>query len=151
VIMPPKTKKRAGKGKKRPVEDVESENMQEDDEMFNVQNEAMGGGNEQEDLTQEEKDSVHLKKLTTNNPQAASNTTTFSFAERIFKQETSVEQIVFHYSVDGDIIMKETSEANDQQDYIETKLRQEKDLLHSINASIIQQFGSDPLAEDKVA
>jgi len=49
--MPPKTKKRAGKGKKRPVEDVESENMQEDDEMFNVQNEAMGGGNEQEDLT----------------------------------------------------------------------------------------------------
>ena len=52
-----------GKGKKRPVEDVESENMQEDDEMFNVQNEAMGGGNEQEDLTQEEKDSVHQKRV----------------------------------------------------------------------------------------
>ena len=112
--------------------------------MFNVQNEAMGGGNEQEDLTQEEKDAVHLKKLTTNNPQAASNTTTFSFAERIFKLDSSVEQIVFHYSVDGDIIMKETSEANDQQDYVETKLRQEKDLLHSINASIITQFGKDP-------
>ena len=47
--------------------------------------------------------------------------------------------------------MKETSEANDQQDYVETKLRQEKDLLHSINASIITQFGKDPLDEDKVA
>jgi len=65
--------------------------MQEDDEMFNVQNEAMGGGNEQEDLTQEEKDAVHLKKLTTNNPQSASNTTTFSFSERCFKLDSSVE------------------------------------------------------------
>jgi len=100
--------------KKKQIEEVESDNLQEDDEMFNVQNEAMAGGNEQEDLTQEEKDKVHLKKLSTKNPQAASNVTTFSFAERCFKLDASVEQIVFHYSVDGDIIMKETSEANDQ-------------------------------------
>ena len=46
--------------------------------------------------------------------------------------------------------MKETSEANDQQDYVETKLRQEKDLLHSINASIITQFGKDPRKLDNL-
>lgn len=58
---------------------------------------------------------------------------------------------MFHYSVDGDIIMRETPEANDQQDMLENKQRQEKNLLHSINASIIQQFGKDPLDDDKNA
>ena len=51
---------------------------------------------------------------------------------------------MFHYSVDGDIIMKDTPEANDQIDMLENKQRQEKQLLHSINASIIAQFGKDP-------
>ena len=112
--------------------------------MFNVENAAMAGGNEQEDLTQEEKDKVILKCLTTKNPQAPQNLTLFSFAERCFKLSDQVEQIVFHYSVDGDIIMKETIEANDQQDLLDAKHATEKDLLHSINSSIIDQFGKDP-------
>jgi len=36
--------------------------------MFNVENAAMAGANEQEDLTQEQKDEVILKTLTTKNP-----------------------------------------------------------------------------------
>lgn len=47
--------------------------------------------------------------------------------------------------------MKDTPEANDQIDFNENKVRQEKQLLHSINASIIQQFGKDPLDDDKQA
>lgn len=34
---------------------------------------------------------------------------------------------------------------------LENKQRQEKNLLHSINASIIAQFGKDPLDDDKQA
>ena len=40
--------------------------------------------------------------------------------------------------------MKDTPEANDQIDMQENKQRQEKELLRSINASIIDQFGKDP-------
>lgn len=47
--------------------------------------------------------------------------------------------------------MKDTPEANDQIDMLENKQRQEKQLLHSINASIIAQFGKDPLDDDKQA
>jgi dynein intermediate chain 1 len=110
--MPPRGKTKKGKKSKKQVEEEMSDNLQEDDEMFNVENAALAG-DEQEDLTQEEKDEVHLKQLTTKNPQAPTNITTFSFADRQFKLNDQVEQIVFHYSVDGDIIMKDTPEAND--------------------------------------
>lgn len=53
--------------------------------------------------------------------------------------------------MDGDIILDGTPDANDQLDFNENKVRQEKQLLHSINASIIQQFGKDPLDDDKQA
>jgi hypothetical protein len=39
--------------KKKQIEEEISDNLQEDDEMFNVENAAMAGANEQEDLTQE--------------------------------------------------------------------------------------------------
>ena len=111
--MPPRGKTKKGKKSKKQVEEEMSDNLQEDDEMFYVENAALAGDNMQEDLTQEEKDEVHLKQLTTKNPQAPTNITTFSFADRQFKLNDQVEQIVFHYSVDGDIIMKDTPEAND--------------------------------------
>lgn len=83
--MPPKRGTKKAKKSKKQVEEEMSDNLQEDDEMFNVENAALAGDNMQEDLTQEEKDNVHLKQLTTKNPQAPSNITTFSFAERSFK------------------------------------------------------------------
>jgi len=53
-------------------------------------------------------------------------------------KEDSVPQIVFHYEVDGDIIMKDTDAANQQDDDAEMKKKNETDMLYSINASIIQ-------------
>merc|ERR1719163_2393197 len=130
--MPPK--KTTKKTKKKPrIEDEISDNLQEDDEMFNAENAALGAANEQEDLTQEQKDEVILKTLTTMNPQAPSNITVFSFAERRFMKEDSVNQIVFHYEVDGDIIMKDTDAANQQDDDAEMKKKNETDMLYSIN------------------
>jgi len=66
--MPPKRGAKKAKKSKKQVEEEMSDNLQEDDEMFNVENAALAGDNMQEDLTQEEKDEVHLKQLTTKNP-----------------------------------------------------------------------------------
>jgi hypothetical protein len=50
--MPPRKPTKKTK-KKKQIEEEISDNLQEDDEMFNVENAAMAGANEQEDLTQE--------------------------------------------------------------------------------------------------
>jgi dynein intermediate chain 1 len=101
--MPPKAKKTVKKGKKKAVEDEVSENIQDDDELLNM--EANQLGNDQEDLTQEQKDAVHYKKLTSNNPQAPLNITKYSYKERIFKTDDTVDQLVFHYKTDGDLLV----------------------------------------------
>ncbi len=100
-------------------------------------------GNEQEDLTQEQKDEVIYKKLTSNNPQAPANVTKFSYKERIFKTEDVVEQIVFHYSCDGDILVLESDEHRDQDEYLDNKKSRDKHLLDKMNASVIKEFGQD--------
>lgn len=66
-------------------------------------------------------------------------------------KEDSVPQLVFHYEVDGDIIMTSTDAANQQDDDAEMKKKNETDMLYSINASIIQQFGKAPLSDDPIA
>lgn len=51
--------------------------------------------------------------------------------------------MVFHYSVDGDILLQESDEARDQQDYKDNKKRTDKQLLDKMNTEIIQEFGQD--------
>lgn len=139
--MPPKPVKKGKKGKKKPVEDEVSENQQDEDELLNM--EANQLGNDQEDLTQEQKDATIYKKLTSQNPMAPANVTKFSYKERVFKNDDAVEQIVFHYQCDGDILVAESEEARDQDDYLENKRQRDKQLLDKMNASIVQEFGHD--------
>lgn len=68
---------------------------------------------------------------------APSNVTKYSYKERIFKTDDSVEQIVFHYQCDGDILVAESEEARDQDDYLENKKQRDKQLLDKMNASIV--------------
>jgi len=132
--MPPRGKSKSKKAtKKRPIEEQESEGAQEDDELLAMENGNMPGM-DQEDLTQEEKDEIIYKKLCSNNPQAAVNITRFSFCkDRGFKAEESNEHLVVHYSVDGDILLQESDEARDQQDYRDTKRRTDKQMLEKMN------------------
>jgi len=83
------------------------------------------------------------KKLSSNNPQAPPNMTKFSYKERVFKTDDQVDQLVFHYSVDGDILLQESDEARDQQDNRETKARKDQQLLDKMNTEIISEFGRD--------
>lgn len=86
--MPPKVKKAGKKGKKKVQEEEISENLQDDDELLNME---ANKQTDQEDLTQEQKDEVIYKKLTSNNPQAPNNITKFSYKERIFKNDDVVD------------------------------------------------------------
>lgn len=151
--MPPKGKPLKSKKatKKRQVEEAESEGAQEDDELLAMENGNMPGM-DQEDLSQEEKDEIIYKQLNSNNPRAAVNITRFSFCkDRGFKAEESNEHLVVHYSVDGDILLQESDEARDQQDYKDTKRRTDKQMLEKMNQSIIQEFGQDNLEGDPVS
>jgi len=141
--MPPRPAKKAKKStKKKAIEDEVSENLQDDDELLNMDN-ANQPGNEQEDLTQEQKEENIYKKLTSNNPQAPLNVTKFSYKERLFKTEDVVEQLVFHYSCDGDILVLESDEARDQDEYLDNKRSRDKQLLDKMNAAAIKEFGGD--------
>jgi len=68
-------------------------------------------GNDQEELTPDERDEVHFKVLTSKNPQAPHNLTKFSWKDRCFKTDDFVDQLVFHYQVEGSILLKESDEA----------------------------------------
>ena len=107
-------------------------------------------GNEQEDLTQEQRDETVYKKLTSNNPQAPINVTKFSYKERTFKTEDVVEQIVFHYSCDGDILVLESDEARDQDEYLDNKRSRDKQLLDKMNAAVVKEFGGDESKEFEI-
>jgi len=89
--------------------------------------------------------------LTSNNPQAPSNITKFSYKDRFFKVEDSVDQIVWHYQCDGDILVAESEEARDQDDYLENKKQRDKQLLDQMNASIVKEFGQDEHDKDEAA
>jgi ABC-type uncharacterized transport system ATPase subunit len=101
--MPPKAAKGVkkgvkGKGGKRKgaiEEEDMSQHVEDDADLLNMdQNNQQGI--EQEQLTTEEKDASIFKTLSSNNPLAPHNLTKYSFKDRIFKTEDSVDHLVFH-------------------------------------------------------
>lgn len=141
--MPPRKVAKKKSTKRKVIEEEVSEGLQDDDELLNMENANMPGM-DQEDLTQEEKDEVMYKKLTSYNPQAPPNNVKFSFCkDRGFKTDDVVDQLVFHYQVDGDILLQESDEARDQQDYKDNKATKDKQMLNKMNVEIIGAFGQD--------
>ena len=99
--------------KRRQEDEGASEDLEGDNDLINMDQNAQLGGVDQEQLTQEEKDEQIIKTLNTNNPQAPHNLTKFSYKDHLFKTDEFVEQLVFHFSFDGDIILKDSDEARD--------------------------------------
>ena len=56
-----------------------------------------------------------------------------------------VEHMVFHFQFDGDIVQKDSDEHRDQDEFWDTKRRNDSGLLDKINAAIKEEFGKDPL------
>ena len=81
------------------------------------------GGIEQEQLTAEEKEEQQIKTLNSNNPQAPHNICLFNFKDRAFKVDDQVDHLVFHINIDGTILLNDSEEARDQEDYWDNKKR----------------------------
>jgi dynein intermediate chain 1 len=83
----------------------------ENDEDLGMMDQNNMGGIDQEQLTAEEKEEQIIKSLTSHNPQAPHNLCYFSFKDRAFKVEEQVDNLVFHFQIDGRILLKESEEA----------------------------------------
>jgi dynein intermediate chain 1 len=97
--------------------------MEDDADLLNMDQNNQLGGMDQEQLTAEEKEEAMFKTLTTNNPQAPHNLTKFSYKDRHFRTDDLVEQMVIHFSFDGDILIKDSDEARDQEEFWDNKKR----------------------------
>lgn len=53
--------------------------------------------------------------------------------------------MVFHFQFDGDILLKDSDEARDQEEFWDNKKRTNQGLLDKINVAIKEEFGKDPL------
>ncbi|XP_059161698.1 dynein intermediate chain 2, ciliary-like isoform X2 [Physella acuta] len=69
---------------------------------------------DQLDLTEAELKEEFTRILTANNPHAPQNIVRYSFKERQFKQISSVDQLAVHFSMDGNLLHKESEEAKRQ-------------------------------------
>jgi hypothetical protein len=63
---------------------------------------------------------VHLNS---SNPQAAQNLLQFSFKDRGYKMADANDHLVFHVQVDGKIVLKDSDDGRDQEDYWDNKKR----------------------------
>lgn len=142
--MPARGKKPVKAIKKKNKQDDEpSENNQEDEDVANMDNPNQMR-EDIEDLTQEEKDRMVYKKLNSLNPQAPVNLTRFAFCKnRGFVTDDVVDQLVMHYSYEGDMLLAESDDARDQEDNRLAKTRKDKQQLEKMNTAIISEFGSD--------
>ena len=52
--------------------------------------------------------------------------------------------MVFHISIDGNILLNDSEEARDQEDYWDNKKRMNQQLLDKMNQAVKEEFGKDP-------
>merc|ERR1719181_2496674 len=69
---------------------------------------------------------VPPRVLYPSNPRAPHNITCFSFKDRAFKRDDQVDHCVFHFQMDGAILLKDSQEAQDQME-IQDKKEEEQD------------------------
>jgi len=127
---------------RRVDEEEDDDNMPDEDDLLN--NEANMPQNDQVDLTPEERDATIFKVLTSKNPQAPHNITRFSWKERQFKTEDIVDQLVFHYQVEGNVLLQDSEEARLQEEFLEQKKNTDTALLNKINKAIKDEYGKVP-------
>jgi dynein intermediate chain 1 len=100
-------------------------------------------------LNTEQREEVITKSLNTNNPCAPHNETQYSHKEKIFKKNEMIDQYVLHFSIENDIILKESDEHRDQEDFWDIKNQRNRQLLDFVNDGIKdEEFASYRLDED---
>jgi dynein intermediate chain 1 len=68
-------------------------------------------------LTEEQlNEDMPQKMLTANNPSAPKNSTIYDYNTRKFKTDELIDQLVIHFALEGDIILKESLEDKIQEE-----------------------------------
>lgn len=65
-------------------------------------------------LTEQELKEEFTRILTAENPHAPKNLVRYNFKEKLFKQTTTIEQLAIHFALDGNLLHKESDEAQRQ-------------------------------------
>ncbi|CAI2360651.1 unnamed protein product [Moneuplotes crassus] len=103
-------------------------------------------------LNTEERKELITKALNTNNPCAPHNETQYSHKEKIFKKDELVDQMVVHFSLDNDIILIDSDEYRDQEDFRDIKKQRNRELLDFVNDGIKdEEFSNYRLDDDPTA
>ena len=58
------------------------------------------------------------------------------------------DHLVFHVQVDGKIVLKDSDDGRDQEDYWDNKKRIDQKLLANMNKDVIAEFKKDPLGDN---
>lgn len=61
------------------------------------------------------------KILVPNNPNAPKNTTIYDYYNRKYKTDELVDQLIIHFSIEGDLIWKESNEYKIQEEIEEVR------------------------------
>lgn len=134
--MPPKkplnaTNKAGGKNKKQNEADsthtghhhVAVANNVDEDDFYREPIKRTVRPENQLQLTEEQLEEEHTRVLTANDPNVPNNITKYNYKEKAYKQdpEGPMDHLVFHLQLDGCSLHKESEEAQQQQQYEETK------------------------------
>jgi len=77
---------------------------------------------DQEKLTEEQKNEVFTKTITAADPNVATTITRFDYTEGEFKVDSALDHLAVHFVMLGDLIDRESDEARRQIEYAEMKL-----------------------------
>ena len=85
------------------------------------------------DLSEKQLEEEITKQLTANNPNAPSNIARYNTAEKAFKFEPMVDQLVMHYATNGFLLHNESDEATRQVSLVELETKTMADWVLSID------------------
>eukprot|EP00794_Sanderia_malayensis_P009932 gene9931-10952_t len=101
-----------GKGKRKDDDNATQMGLDELDEW--MQPKQLMKPEDQLDLNESELKEEFTRILTANNPHAPSNIVRYNFKELTYKQIPGVDQLAVHFSLDGNLLHKESDEARRQ-------------------------------------
>lgn len=124
--------KRGGPARARIYEESKQEEVENpEDDIINQELQALQRQDDIPKLTEAELEANIERILTPNNPQAPQNFAFFSYKDRTFKKDELVDQIVIHFHMDGSMLYRDSNEARDQEEFIDSKKLEANMLLEA--------------------
>ncbi|CAG9332137.1 unnamed protein product [Blepharisma stoltei] len=102
-------------------ESRQEESSAPEDDLISEAAQGLKGFDDIPRLSEKDLDQDIERILTPSNPQASQNIAYFSYKDRQFKRDDLVDQMIIHFAQDGFFLLKDTNEAHDQEEFIDSK------------------------------